>query len=305
MKKRRDAAVIGAFVVGGLALVVAAVLVLGSGRLFRERAKFIAYFEGSVEGLEAGAPVKVRGVTVGRVVRIQLRYRQREDDNRIPVFMDVDVKRLAGLGYALPGPEMIGQLIRRGLRARLESQSLVTGTLFVNVATFPGTPLHFSELDSAHGYPEIPTIPNQLAQLGQSATAVVARLQELDLPGMVRSIDRAAVSLADLVGSRDVMDVLTGAHATLDAYRRLARHVDGGVQPALAEVQATVGEARRTLLGVDKAAGAAGRLMAPEASLSVRLSEALSEVGRAASSVRELAEYLQRNPNSLLVGKAR
>ena len=66
MGKRTDSALIGAFVIGALALVVAAVLVWGSG-LFRETAEYVCYFEGSLNGLENGAPVKVRGVAVGKV----------------------------------------------------------------------------------------------------------------------------------------------------------------------------------------------------------------------------------------------
>src|SRR5262245_22293625 len=98
MSKRVDSAVIGTFVVGALVLVVAAVLAWGSGRLFRSTTRYVAYFDGSVNGLEVGAPIKARGVPIGKVVAILLAFRQSPADRRIPVIAEVDVKRLTELG---------------------------------------------------------------------------------------------------------------------------------------------------------------------------------------------------------------
>jgi paraquat-inducible protein B len=296
MAKRNNATVIGLFVLGGVALVVVAVLLWGSRRLFRESARYVCYFDGSVEGLDVGAPAKARGVTIGRVARIQLRYRQRRTDPRVPVFVDIDVKRLTDLGVERPNAEYIQDLISRGLRARLETQSLITGTLFVNFALYPNTPIRLSELDPQDGVPEIPTIPTELAQLGESVSTIVAKLEAIDFGALVKSIDRTTGNLNETLA-----EISTATRV----YRNLGRHLDAGAQPILADLQSAIGDARKTLVGLDGAAGAAGRLVAPEAPLSVRLSEALDEVGRAASAVRDLADYLQRNPNSLLVGKSR
>jgi paraquat-inducible protein B len=305
MRKRADAAVVGAFVVGGLALVVVAVVLWGSGRLFRETAKFVSYFDGSVDGLQVGAPVKIRGVAVGRVTRIQLRYRQRYEDERIPVFMEVDLKRLVGLGGERPSPRMIADMVAQGMRARLESQSLVTGTLFVNVGMYPDTPIKLSELDPEHGVPEVPTTPTQLAQLGKSMTAIMARLETVDLAGMATSIEHAATSIERLANSEQIPELLARASATLRSYETLGHNLDTSLKPLVSEAQVAIADARKALVGLDGAAGDARRMVAPEAALSVRLGEALNEVGRAAGAIRELADYLQRNPNSLLVGKAR
>jgi paraquat-inducible protein B len=307
MSEHRDAATIGAFVVGAVALVVTAVLVWGSGKLFRQTVEYVCYFEGSVNGLEVGAPVKARGVPVGKVVAIKLRYRQAADNNRIPVFIELDIKRLVELGSVrLPAtPDVEQDLIVRGVRARLESQSIVTGTLFVGLGRFPGTPVVMSEIDPAHGYPEIPTLPTELAETGKAFNAVLERLKEVDLAGAVRSVDAAAASFDRLVSTGDLARALSEGTSTLHAYRRLADQLNDGVPPLLAEVRAATGDARKTLVGLDGAAGAAGRLVGPQAPLNVRLNEALTEFGRASNAIRELADYLRRNPNALLVGNAR
>jgi paraquat-inducible protein B len=305
MHSRTSAAAIGAFVMGGIALVVAALVIWGSGRLFRETATFVGYFEGSVEGLEVGAPVKVRGVAVGKVVRIQIRYRQRPTDDRIPVFVEVDLKRLVGLGGVRPAPDTLAELVARGLRARLENQSLVTGTLFVNLGIFPQTPVKFSELAPEGGYPEVPTVPTELTEIGASLKAIIAQLERTDVAGMVQSIADAAGSVERLTHDAKVPEALAQLKATLGAYEKLGNHVDADLGPVLADLRQAVGDARMALVGLDGAASATSRLVAPEAPVAVRLSDALGEVSRAAAAVRELADYLQRNPNALLVGKAK
>ena len=73
MNKKISPTLIGVFVVGAVALIVIAILVFGSGRLFRQSRDFVLYFDNSVNGLRVGAPVKFKGVEIGQVKRIKLR----------------------------------------------------------------------------------------------------------------------------------------------------------------------------------------------------------------------------------------
>jgi len=200
---------------------------------------------------------------------------------------------------------VIASMIARGLRARLEPQSIVTGTLFVNFALFPDTPIKFSKIDREDGIPEFPTLPTQLAEVGKSVTAIVSRLEKVDVAAMAVSIERAAASVDRLASNEKLPAALADLSATLRSYQRLGRHLDAGLPPLVGEMQVAIEDARKALAGLDGVAGDARRLVAPDAPASVRLNEALNEVGRAASAVRELADYLQRNPNALLVGKSR
>lgn len=305
MRKRVDAAVIGGFVLGAITLLVAGVVLWGSGRLFRQTAKYVCYFDGSIEGLEVGAPVKVRGVGVGKVVRIQLRYRQRPTDDRIPVFIEVDLNRIAGLGAERPNPHQIDEFIARGMRARLENQSWLTGILFVNIGQYPDSPLKFSEVDPAGGYPEIPTVPRPLAEMSEAVRNMVVNLGNVDFAGMVQSFTDAASSIERTASAARLKETMEEVSTTLKSFEKLSRSLEAEAQPLLAEVKLAVADARKALVGLDGAAGAASKLVAPEAPLAVRTSEALVEITRAAAALRELADYLQRNPNSVFVGKGR
>jgi paraquat-inducible protein B len=125
MPKRPSSAAIGMFVIGSIVLAVSALAVLGSGSLFKKSHKFIFFFRGSLNGLNVGAPVKVRGVQIGSVAEIRLRldpsegqFKKREGAfNALPVIIDIDESQLkskGGTGEALK-PQELRAMIQRGL----------------------------------------------------------------------------------------------------------------------------------------------------------------------------------------------
>ena len=72
MSKPANKTLIGAFVVGATALLLLAIAVFGSGKLFQTTSRYVLFFDGSISGLSVGSPVLFRGVPVGRVVEIRL-----------------------------------------------------------------------------------------------------------------------------------------------------------------------------------------------------------------------------------------
>ena len=97
-------AVVGAFVLGALALGVAAILLFGGSRLFTPTARAVVFFEGSVAGLDVGAPVTFRGVRLGSVIRITLNYSPSTGTARIPVTIEVEPDRITWEGA---GPDSL------------------------------------------------------------------------------------------------------------------------------------------------------------------------------------------------------
>jgi len=157
MGKRVNPALIGAFVLGErIGLIVTAVVIFGSGRLFRKSHEFVIYFGGDINGLRVGAPVKFQGASKsGRSRRFVCALEQdlnRQNgtlkaDVRIPVIIELDEEKIlahGGTAIDLSDPHTVPNLIREGLRAQLGSDSFVTGLMYVALDIEPNTPIQWS-----------------------------------------------------------------------------------------------------------------------------------------------------------------
>ena len=168
MAKRVSPTAIGVFVVASFALVVAAIIVVGVGNLFQKPLRFICVFQGDLNGLKVGAPVKFKGVQIGSVAEIRLRLARSEGELLpkyrnvgLPVIVDLDdsqVREKGGTGEAAT-PQGFTDFLDRGLRAQLRTESFLTGLLYVDVDLHPNTPLVRAVKPGTSPYREIPTIP--------------------------------------------------------------------------------------------------------------------------------------------------
>jgi paraquat-inducible protein B len=190
---RANPAVVGGFVIGAVALLVIGLLVFGGTGWFVQHNTYVAYFPGSVKGLQVGAPVDFRGVTIGQVTDIKVLFNPEEVRARIPVVMELEPTEIevVGRGQIISAREDAERLIKGGLRAQLQSQSLVTGLLFVNLDFYPNAPARLVGGDEP--YPEIPTIPSGFEQLQQSAGDVATRLPALldQLNGLLTDLNHS------------------------------------------------------------------------------------------------------------------
>ena len=217
MSKRISPTAIGIFVVGAFALVILAIVVVGSGRLFKKPLQFVCMFQGNVNGLRIGAPVKFKGVQVGTVEQIKLGLDPSEGverpdikELRLPVIIGIDrsmITERGGTGHGLTQPGF-EDLIARGMRAQLATESLLTGLLFVDLDLHPNAPLNLALVPGERKLREIPTVPTNLEEIQKQATDALAKLDRIDLNKMVTAITQAADSINGLTGSQDLKDTL-------------------------------------------------------------------------------------------------
>ena len=204
MNQRANPKLIGAFVVGAVALVVVGVLLLGGAKWLTQKRTFVAYFEGSVKGLNVGAPVEFQGVQVGSVTDIQLQFLTAEEEFRIPVFIQIEPDRMTQVGRPI---ELHGQLLKplieRGLRAQLEMQSLVTGQLIVQLGMHPDTPIR---LVGDGKVPEIPTAPTTMQEVAQNVTQALTEIRQLPIPQLIGQLVHSAEGLNTLIHSPEVTE---------------------------------------------------------------------------------------------------
>src|SRR5215468_7446319 len=143
MSKKANPTKIGLFIICGLALGVAGLVIFSSRSLFHPRQKEILYFDSSLKGLNPGAPVKFRGVTVGSVVELLIRHNQASNDFAMPVLIAIDkkvVQTKSDVSLEIGNESRLDFLIHHGFRARLDAESLVTGILYVDLAIIPNAP---------------------------------------------------------------------------------------------------------------------------------------------------------------------
>lgn len=278
MSRRASPTAIGAFVLGAIALVVGGLLTFGSGALFRDTTTYVMYFDDSVTGLSPGSDVIFRGVKVGEVTRISATIDDQLDID-IPVFVEIggrvvqqrtgDVAQAAERGRVMP------ILIKRGLRAQLGLQSLVTGQLHVALDFFPDRPAEFR---GDGRIPEIPTVPSPLSEIRE-------RFQELPLKEIAAEAVGVLRSVETFINSEELTSSVRNLDRALVALRRVAETLDAKLPP------------------LTESANEALSALSEDSATRYALDDALNELAAAARSVRALADYLERHPESLLSGK--
>ena len=323
MSKKANPTSIGLFFVIGLALAVGALVIFSSRSLFHPQHKDILYFNASLKGLNPGAPVKYRGVTIGSVVEILIRHNQATNDFAMPVIIALD-KKLAQSksdeALEIGSQAKLDQLIRNGLRGTLDSESLVTGVLYVGLEIVPNAPPPlFHQLKPE--YHEIPTVPSEVQQL-------LAELSHFDLRGLSEKLNALLTRLDSSLGQFNIAQINSGMtnllgaannllsnpdltnsiaslRLTLDEAGTLLKRIDDRVDPLAESVTNTLADARQTISDFRVAIRTVTELLGPESPVPVELRHTLEELQNASRSVADLAEFLERNPSALLIGKKR
>lgn len=300
---------VGVFVLGAAALALAAVLVFGSGRFFRHELTLVSYFSGSVNGLVVGSPVKFRGVPIGSVSQIRLGLPGASAaDVRIPVWYTIDVDTISGRQgrpFRLDR-QRLDELIAAGFRAQLQTESFVTGVLFLGLDFFPDSPVVL-ELTGQPEVFEVPVMSTTIERAMQSFDRLVKRVEALDLEGLVASAHRALDGVDNLARSPKVADALDGLREALASIHRVTAALEPGVTPTMKGLDATLAQARQVLIRVepqlDQTLARIQTLLDSDAPLAVGLANTLADLGEAARSIRDLADFLDRHPNAILTGR--
>ena len=250
MSKQANKTAIGLFVVVAVVLAVAAIIIFGSGKFFVKQEKYVVYFEGSVKGLRVGAPVVFRGVKVGEVIDISLYTNRATNSVIIPVILQVEPAKFNAMG---PDSEItnrqqhIDDLIKSGLRAQLQMQSLVTGQLMINFDLYPDTPVKLigrEGIDFGKEVLEIPSIETSLQKIQQT-------LEDVPIGDLAKSLQKSLSGIESFVNSEELTKSLHYFKQTMRDARNLLQHVDQKIDPLFAEVDQTLKDTQTLLRDVD------------------------------------------------------
>jgi paraquat-inducible protein B len=298
MSTRANPMVIGAFVVGAAALLVVALLVWGGMGLFRTKLDYVLFFDAAVTGLNKGAPVLARGVKVGEVTDVQIRW----GTPLIAVYIVLEPEAVKGTAEAGPR-RAIERLVREeGLRTQLRMQSFVTGVLYVAMEFRRDTPIVLRGLDRR--VPELPTIPTDLEVWTAKLERFANKIEKVPLDQIGQTAADVLEGVKKIVESKETQDLPRNANAALVDARTLVQRVDAHIDPLLAQLKGSLARldagldaARQLALDVD------GRVdpLATQAEATLKAAQgAIGEVRPLIEDLRRLAGKVDAQADPLL-----
>jgi paraquat-inducible protein B len=317
MSQQRSFA-IGAFIVGAILLVFLALLFLSGGHLFSHKERVIMYFEGSVQGLQIGAPIKLKGVVLGEITDIQINFQS--DDNNVltAVTADLALERISRQGVDV-SREFFAEASKQGLRAQLNFQSFLTGLLYVELDFFPDMPAKLYGFQN--DYLELPTVATEFEEISKN-------LQEINVKGLVENLDKLTLQFSTLVESGDIQHTLGSIKAAADSMAKASNSLSTDINSLSQNLNRTSGELNKLLVTLNqqaptlannvnmnllelqkslqqfnKTAQSLDNTFADDSPLIYQLNRTLKDVSRSANALRNLSDTLEQQPESLLRGK--
>jgi paraquat-inducible protein B len=332
MAKQANTMMIGGFVIFAVFLLISSIVVFGSGNFFKNIDKYIFHFDGSIKGLNVGAPVLFEGVKVGKVTSIvaTIDETQMTTDIRVIAEIDRDNFQITNELEEKESKNIVSNLISKGLRGMLAIQSLVTGQLVIELGYHPGSPVTFKE--KKQHYIEIPTTSSNTRRFLRS-------LQNLDLEALDKKLNSVLSGFDRLVNDPAILSGTRSLTETIDEFKGLISKVDSHVDPLAESLQETLGDIRRLLDNADRqvvpVAGDLKKILvnfnklvqdtdssiklltnnldgtleklngivSEDSPLIVEIQNTLSQFSIMSRSIRQLADYLEQHPEALLKGK--
>ena len=265
----------------------------------RLRVRYRLEFPGSIQGLQAGAPVLLRGLTVGHVAAVRLEYDEATQELRIPVDIDFEPDLVARTYSVVDGKPMdeaavrklIATQVEKGLRARLASGNLLTGQKLVSFDYAPGVPPSPGSERS-----ELPTVASSdLDSIMASAGVVMEKVSALPLDALIADLRGTLQSVSGLAGSPDLARSLAALAKALGSADALMRDADRQLPDLVKSLRGVATAAQGTLNSANGLLGGGGG--------QADLAGVMRQLNDAARSFRVLADYLERHPEALLRGK--
>lgn len=229
MAKRQSRFMVGLFVIVGVLIGVAVIVWLGAAKYFQKGARYVTYFDESVQGLQVDSRVKYRGVDVGSVERIGVAPDQRLVEVVVKIDLQGDIER-----------SIVTQLKAAG----------ITGIVFVELdRRQPDEPVFITPAGMTTVYPVIPSQPSQTKQMLSSVDRIMDRIARVDLAGVADQLKRTSRAMETSLTGREMMNILRNLDTTTAALDRSLRRIDrilaeGKAESIISAVEQGIGEAR-------------------------------------------------------------
>jgi paraquat-inducible protein B len=268
---------------------------------------FLTRFRGPVRGLARGSPVEIQGIRIGEGVRVDVQYAPDSSSFVAPVRIVLQPSLFPVAGVrprtATEVYDAADMLVRRGLRAQVSDTQLLGGDAIVtlDIQLSAATP---ATLDRSGDVPELPAATTRRERIAQQLQPLIDKLANAPIDRMFAELQESMAALKQLVTGpelRGALEELRGASADLRGMvDRLSARSDaliGSLNETVHSTNRLIDHTGRTLATIDQQVGDRSPLLADLRSL-------VRQMDGAARSMRLMAEYLERNPSSLITGKS-
>jgi paraquat-inducible protein B len=329
MKTKVSPTVIGLFVLGAFVLGFVALLSFGGVNFFSKPQRFVVYFNESIHGLDLGSPVKLRGVRVGRVVDLNVRYDAAQNHSMVAVACELSRNVITdrdGTSVDVSDPAVLQRLIDRGLRAQLGVMGLATGLLFVELDFNDPQEYRPDPKVPESKYAVIPAIPSAISEYQASLSVILSDLRKVDFAGLSKELKglmidtrkqvntievkgliaewtKAAQSVNTLASAPEFKQAFVHLDTAISDLRGVLAKLDGQIDPAGAKFGEAMDEVKRTLETFNTTALTLRRFVNAQQNLGTDADQAFTRLAAAADAVQRLADFLERNPNALISGR--
>ncbi len=333
MSKKASPTVIGIFTLAGLIIAGLGLTLFGADQYFKKTYPILLYFEKSANGLLVGSDVRFGGVRIGRVTSISVLIDREQNRKIIPVVVELGEKELSlistesGGGIDFSTQEGVAKAVKEGLRAGMKQQSLVTGQLYIEFDIVPDSPGFIYRPSTTPPYPVVPTIGTEMDELISGISDSLKKFNSLDLDSVMSELRDVLVSTKNQIDHIDIQEIndnltqitrdvrdftsdeklgsavenLNQALVEIDGF---AAKANAGIDPMLADLKAVIARTDAGVARLEEAAAGVTNLSNPRAPAMRRLNDLITETERASRALKELTADLERNPSTLLRGKA-
>lgn len=318
MTESRKPFFIGVFLLSGVALLAAGLLLLSRDSLLTRPAEYVVYFTGALDGLDVGADVTYRGVKVGNVRQIDLSYDRTLNDVVMPVTIRITAESARSKGDERGFDRFVERLIERGLRAQLQTPSLLTGKAIVALDFFPDQQGYIRD-PHIIDLPAIPTVPSRIDQAADVLRELVSGLKEIPMKETLDAANKTLLAFERLASAPETEAGMQSLSVTLNNFEQISQQLQQRLPGMLDNVESGSTELKEALVDVRHAAQSARdalqemegmvsdgrRSIGPQSELQYELLQSLQNLGQASKALQRTAESIEQQPQSIIFGKKR
>jgi paraquat-inducible protein B len=264
----------------------------------------ISYFSSSVSGLAPGAAVTVHGLKVGEVTDVRLTYDAAKDAVLAPVRYEIEPERVIGVGQRAfkTDAEGVAALLKQGLRASLQSASLITGQQNVALDFVADAP----EAEVSMDGPDFVVPAGEgggFAGLTASATELLNKVNTMPFDQIGKNLDGILKSVNDVAQGPQMKKALTELAGMIASAQNMVQNLNSGLSPAAKQLPEVTAGLQKTLANANKLVLSLDNGYGDNTKFNRDMDRLLAQANDALRSIRALSDLLARHPEALIKGR--